>query len=87
MLFVVADLEPSFVKNWLSLKFLFLIICELSLIFSATVDIFLSDSIGIYKVIRPVLNFFFFTIRFYKHQKTLESTKRQQKAPKSIKKH
>ena len=74
MLFVVADLEPSFVKNWLSLKFLFLIICELSLIFSATVDIFLSDSIGIYKVIRPVLNFFFF------YDKILQ-------APKSSKKH
>ena len=74
MLFVVADLEPSFVKNWLSLKFLFLIICELSLIFSATVDIFLTDSIGIYKVIRPVLNFFFF------YDKILQ-------APKSSKKH
>ena len=74
MLFVVADLEPSFAKNWLSLKFLFLIICELSLIFSATVDIFLTDSIGIYKVIRPVLNFFFF------YDKILQ-------APKSSKKH
>ena len=44
-------------------------------------------SSSIYGVIRPVLNFFFFTIRFHQHQKTLESTKRQQKAPKSIKKH
>ena len=84
MLFVVADLEPSFVKNWLSLKFLFLIICELSLIFSATVDIFLSDSIGIYKVIRPVLNFFFF---YDKILQTLKSTKKHQKAPKSTKRH
>ena len=73
MLFVVADLEPSFVKNWFSLKFLFLMICELSLIFSVTVDIFLSDSISIYKVIRPVLNFFFYV-------KILQ-------APKSTKKH
>ena len=37
-------------------------------------------SSSIYKVIRPVLNFFFFfTIRFYKHQKALKSTKRHQK--------
>ena len=33
---------------------------------------------SIYKVIRPVLNFllFFFTIRFYQHEKVLKSTKR-----------
>ena len=40
------------------------------------------------KVIRPVLNFllFFFTIRFFKYKKALKSTKKHQKAPKSIKK-
>ena len=32
------------------------------------------NSSSIYKVIRPVLNFFF-TIRFYKHQKALKTPK------------
>ena len=32
-------------------------------------------SSSIYKVIRPVLNFFFFTIRFHKYKKAPKSTK------------
>ena len=34
-----------------------------------------NKSSGIYKVIRPVLNFFFFTIRFHKYKKALKNTK------------
>ena len=43
-------------------------------------------SSNINEVVRTVLNFFFFfTKRFYKHQKAPKSTKKHQKAPKAPK--
>ena len=45
------------------------------------------NSSNINEVIRPVLNFFFFIIRFHKYKKAPKSTKKHQKVLKSTKKH
>ena len=43
----------------------------------------LNASSNINEVIRPVLNFLFFTVKFHKYKKALKSTKKQ-KAPKTF---
>ena len=67
-----------------SLLFDIFLIDMFSIIEDTDNAIYADGSSIIIEVIRPVLNFFFFTIRFHKCKKVLKSTT---KAPESTKKH